>query len=225
MLKYHDLLNPRAFLAVGFLAAWACVSGCASSRPAAKPPVTAAHASQPAADASQPAAPENTPSMALREGDHLRIAFPGSPTLDTTQTIRRDGKITLDMAGEMKAAGLTPHELEQQILKAYDNQLTLKQVSVVVQSSVFIVYVTGAVMHPGKIVSDRVETPLEVVIEAGIDQEKANLKKVVVIRENDNGRTERFFLNLDALLKGRPAEPFILKPMDKIFVPEKLAWF
>jgi polysaccharide biosynthesis/export protein len=178
------------------------------------------------ATATAPAAPaaDNSPSMALREGDTVNIAFPGAPTLNTTQTIRRDGKITLEMVGEMKAAGLTPHELEQQLLKAYDNQLVVKEVSVTVQSAVFVVYVTGAVMRPGKITSDRVETPLEAVIEAGIDHDKANLKKVVVVRESDNGKTERFKLNLDAIMKGQPTEPFTLKSMDKIYVPEKFNW-
>ena len=37
----------------------------------------------------------------------VRISFPGAPSLDTVQTIRRYGKITLEMVGEMRAAGLT----------------------------------------------------------------------------------------------------------------------
>ena len=163
--------------------------------------------------------------MLLREGDTVRISFPGAPSLDTTQIIRQDGKISLDMVGEMKAAGLTPKELEQQLLKAYYDQLVVKEVTVTVQSSVFVVYVTGAVLRPGKLISDRVETPLEAVIEAGIDNNKSNLKKIVIIREGKNGNTQSFKLNLDDVMKGRPTVPFILKSMDKIYVPEKFAWF
>jgi polysaccharide biosynthesis/export protein len=164
--------------------------------------------------------------MVLHEGDTVRITFPGAPSLDTAQTIRQDGKITLDMVGEMKAAGLTPKELEQQLLKAYYDQLVVKEVTVTVQTSVFTVFVTGMVLRPGKIISDRVETPLEAVIEAGIDNSKSNLKKVVVIREDSQtGRTETFPLNLYDVMKGRPTPPFTLKPMDKIYVPEKFTWF
>ena len=162
--------------------------------------------------------------MVLREGDSIKISFPGAPSLDDVQTIRLDGKITLKMVGEMKAAGLTPKELEAQLLKAYDSQLVVKEVSVSVQTSVFTVYVTGAVLRPGKVVSDRVETPLEAIVEAGIDHTKANLKKVTVIRETD-GKSEKFVLNLDAILKGKPETPFILKPMDTIYVPEKFMWY
>jgi hypothetical protein len=85
--------------------------------------------------------------------------------------------------------------------------------------------VTGAVLKPGPIISERVMTPLEAVIEAGIDHEKANLKKVSVVREHDDGKTETFPLNLDAVIKGKHIKPFTLQSMDKIYVPEKFSIF
>jgi polysaccharide export outer membrane protein len=164
-------------------------------------------------------------SQVLRESDTIHISFPGAPNLDTTQTIRRDGMITLDLIGEMKAAGLTPHQLEEQLLDKYGPQLVVKEVSVTVQGSVFILYVTGAVMRPGKIMMEQVPTPLEAVLEAGLDQTRANLKNVKVLRENADGKTEVFKLNLKDVMKGKPTQPFLLKPMDKIIVPEKFSWF
>lgn len=44
----------------------------------------------------------------LREGDLLKVTFPGSPNLDTTQPIRRDGKLNLPLIGEVEASGLSP---------------------------------------------------------------------------------------------------------------------
>ena len=155
----------------------------------------------------------------------MKITFPGAPTLDTVQVIRRDGKITLSMVGEMKATGLTPKELEEALLKAYGDQLVVKEVTVTVQTSAFEVYVTGAVLRPGKLISARVMTPLEAVIEAGIDNTKSNLKKVRVIRESENGKSETFKLNLYDVMHGNPTTPFILKSMDKIYVPEKFSAF
>jgi protein involved in polysaccharide export with SLBB domain len=231
MLKcLHQRIN-RAALVLGLLAGWVALSGCqspeATSHPPSAPSPDATATPAPAASSAATTAPaqDKSSSMVLREGDTVKISFPGAPSLDTMQTIRRDGKITLNMVGEMKAAGLTPQELEKQLLKAYDSQLVVKEVSVVVQTSVFTVYVTGAVLRPGKVVSDRVETPLEAIIEAGIDHNKANLKKVTVVRENENGTRELFKLNLDAVLKGKPGKPFILEPMDKIYVPEKFMWY
>jgi polysaccharide export outer membrane protein len=244
MLKYLRQLINRSVLVLGLLAAWAGLSGCQSQQAASHPspaadqaataaptpaPPTGLVAGQTPSATSTPAVvaptPDTSPSMLLREGDNVKITFPGAPSLDTQQTIRRDGKITLDMVGEVKAAGLTPHEMELQLLKVYDSQLVVKEVSVTVQMSAFTIYVTGAVMRPGRVVSDRVETPLEAVIEAGLDQNRANLKKVKVIRENDNGQTEEFMLNLYDVLHGKPTKPFTLKPMDKIYVPEKFSWF
>src|SRR6187549_1432038 len=39
----------------------------------------------------------------LREGDSIKIAFPGAPDLDDTQQVRRDGKITMKLGGEVTA--------------------------------------------------------------------------------------------------------------------------
>jgi polysaccharide export outer membrane protein len=216
----------RAALVLGLLAG---LAGCQSQAPDSGnfhyPPAAGQNPAGATTTTAAAPAQDNSPSMLLREGDTVNISFPGAPTLDNRQVIRRDGKITLDMVGEMKAVGLTPRELEQQLLKAYDNQLVVKQVSVKVESSTFTVFVTGAVMRSGKITSDHVETPLEAVIEAGVDYTKANLKKVAVIRENPNGKSDRFILNLKDVLKARPTEPFTLKSMDKIYVPERMTWF
>src|SRR3984957_3406306 len=49
----------------------------------------------------------HTEKIVLREGDVLKISFPGSANLDTTQQIRRDGKISLPLVGEVIAAGMS----------------------------------------------------------------------------------------------------------------------
>jgi protein involved in polysaccharide export with SLBB domain len=120
---------------------------------------------------------------------------------------------------------MTPHEFEAMLLKLYDNQLLDKEVTVSVPSSIFILYVTGAVSHSGKLTSDRHLTPLQAVLEAGIDNIRSNLKDVIVIRTTDDGNTQRFKLDLNKVLKhGEPSDPFTLQPLDIIFVPEKFSW-
>src|SRR3954463_14779443 len=59
----------------------------------------------------------------LREGDALKITFTGAPQLDSSQQIRRDGKIALTGFGEIQAAGLTPAELEKQIIEKFGKDL------------------------------------------------------------------------------------------------------
>jgi polysaccharide export outer membrane protein len=168
---------------------------------------------------------EATEAQTLREGDVVKIAFPGAANLDTAQPIRRDGRITLSIVGEVMAAGLTPAALEKDLIQRYSSQLVSKEVTVTVVSSSFSIYVIGAVMHAGKVTTDHQLSALEGVMEAGgFDNTKANPKRVVVIRIEE-GKTKRYELNLQAILDGKTNQPFILKPADIVFVPEKITWF
>ena len=161
-------------------------------------------------------------SVKLIEGDSISITFPGSPDLNTTQRIRRDGKIDLKTVGEFPAAGKTPAELEKEILKLYEKDLVLKEVSVILQSSSYPVFVTGAVMHPGKLMAERPISVLEAVMEAGgFDNAKANMRRVVVLR-NEEGQLKHYILNLKRVLDGKSKQLFYLRPNDIVYVPEKM---
>ncbi len=161
-------------------------------------------------------------SQTLHSGDVVMISFPGTRGLDTTQQIRRDGKINLDIIGEVKAADKTPAELEKELIQAFSSQLVSKEVKVTIVSSSFVVFVTGAVVHPGKILPDHTLSALEAIMEAGgFNSSKADSKGVVVIRHDGS----RYVINLQAVLDGKSKEPFYLKSYDIVYVPEKIAWF
>lgn len=163
--------------------------------------------------------------QALHAGDVIKIAFPRAPTLDTTQQIRRDGKINLSLVGEVNAADQSPADLEKKLLELYASELVSKEVRVTVVSSAFAVFVTGAVVRPGKLVPDRTLTAFEAIMEVGgFDLAKADTKTVTVIRQ-ESGQTKNFTLNLKKVLEGKESQPFYLKAYDVIFVPEKFSWF
>ena len=161
--------------------------------------------------------------LVLHEGDTVRISFPGAPSLNAVQQIRRDGQITLPLIGEFHAAGLTPPQMEKELLTQFGPQLQSKEVVVSVDSATFPVYVNGAVLRPGKLTSDRPLTALQAVMEAGVDYNRANLKAVRVVR-TESGKTEHYTLDLKEILKGKMNDEFILKPQDVIYVPEKFSW-
>jgi polysaccharide export outer membrane protein len=208
-------LLPLALIAAGLLA------GCENQSNFD----TANSLKMPAAKTGAPAANTNE-SLTLREGDVVKISFPGSPTLDTTQEIRRDGKINLPLGvGDVDAAGMTPTALEKKLVDLYAPQLSSKQVTVQVESSSFPFYVTGMVLHPGKILTDHPITALEAVMEAGgFDYATADLKDVTVIRR-ENNIMRNYKLNLKAVLNGRQTDPFYLKPGDIVYVPERFNIF
>lgn len=209
-------LVGRLRSAVPMLAAlclWIVGAGCQS---------TSSIPSTPGVSATTPSKPEV---IVLHEGDSIRITFPGAPNLNTVQLIRRDGRVTLPLVGEFKASGLTPSEMEKQLVELYSPQLQTKEVNVAVESSAFVVYVTGAVLRPGKIMSDRPITALEAIMEAGgFDYTKANTKSVRIIR-NEAGRSEQFTVNLKRVMQGQDTSTINLKPSDIVYVPEKFTWF
>ncbi len=166
-----------------------------------------------------------TNSLVLHAGDTVKVSFPGAPMMDTIAEIRVDGKITLPMVNEIPAANMTPAELQKEILTLAGPQLVVKDVNVSVVSSGFEIYLEGAVLRPGKLVSDRVLTPLEALSDAGIDFQRANLKAIHIVRKAPNGQTENFKLNVKDAFYGNPSQIFVLKPYDIIYVPERFTWF
>lgn len=161
----------------------------------------------------------------LRQGDVVKISFPGSSNLDETEQIRLDGKIALPLVGDVQAAGLTPDQLQQNLVKLYAPQISASDVTVAIESSSFPVYVTGCVLSPGRVLSNQPITALEAVLEAGgFDYSRANLRKVHVIRR-ENDTSQSYVLNLKTVLKGDDKNDFFLQPDDIIYVPEKFSWF
>ena len=163
--------------------------------------------------------------ITLQEGDVVKITFPDAPNLNTTAKISRDGTIRLPSIGEIQVAGMTSSEVEKALLAKYADQIISKEISVSIESANFQIYVTGAVMHPGKVLSDRPLTALEAVLEAGgPDYSRANLKDVKITRKF-KGRTEHFKVDVQSMLSGKSTESFDLRPNDILFVPEKFSWF
>jgi polysaccharide export outer membrane protein len=161
----------------------------------------------------------------LRQGDSVKVSFPGSANLDETEQIRLDGKISLPLVGDVQAAGLTPDQLQQNLVKLYSPQISASDVTVAIESSSFPVYVTGCVLSPGRVLSNQPITALEAVMEAGgFDYARANLRRVHVIRR-ENDTSQSYVLNLKSVLKGDDKNDFFLQPNDIIYVPEKFSWF
>jgi len=161
----------------------------------------------------------------LREGDVVKISFPDSANLDTTLPIRRDGKISLQLVGEVQASGLTIDQLRESLINLYTPQIGQKDITVSLQSSAFPVFVTGAVVRPGKILSDHPLTALEAVMEAGgFVYTTANMSAVKIIR-NENGVMKHYTVNLKRILDGQDSTPFYLQPDDIIYVSERFEVF
>jgi polysaccharide biosynthesis/export protein len=172
--------------------------------------------------------PPPRPSIVLKEGDVVKITFPGASSLDNTEQIRQDGEISLSGGkGDYHVAGMTPTELRTKLLDIYDKDIVTKDVNVVVVSSVFPLYVQGTVMRPGKITPDHPVSVLDALMEAGgYDPSKSDLRHVKIIRQ-EGGNATTFKVDVKAIIDGEgpSGPPFELKPGDIIVVPERFTWF
>lgn len=163
--------------------------------------------------------------LTLKEGDVLKISFPSVPTMDSTQQVRQDGRITLPIIGECVVIGRTTDALTKELLELYSTKLVSKEVTVTLVSSSFAIYVTGAVLRPGKIMADRRISAFDAIMEAGgFDKARADLKVVTVVRQ-ENGQTKNYTLNLQEVLDGTQKTPFYLKPFDTVYVRDKFSIF
>ena len=158
--------------------------------------------------------------VALSCADVVKLSFPGNPELDHSQKIRPDGRISLPLIGEFNAGGKTPGALQQDLARTYRTQLQNNNVLVTLEHTSAAVYVSGAVMKPGKVVLDRPMTVFEAIMEAGgFEPGYANTRKVVVLR-NENGAPRSHVLDLSPALKGKPYTAFYVHPRDVIHVPQ-----
>jgi len=156
----------------------------------------------------------------LVPGDVIEVKFFYTPELDVTQTVRPDGKIALQLIGEVKAQGKTPAELRDELLKLFTPHLKASEITVIVRSfRDRRVFVGGQVMTPGIVEMPGKMTLLEAIMEVGgFDLRQAEVRNVVVIRHK-GGQRYGHALNLKASLAGEETQPFFLEPKDIVYVP------
>lgn len=157
----------------------------------------------------------------LREGDELQISFPGAPTLNTQQRIRSDGRVTLDLLGEISAVGMTPVQFQERLIELYSTQLVSKEITVRLISRSFYVYINGSTGTNGRLEFDRPVTLLEAVMASGFADGTVNLSKVRLMRLEGN-KVRTSIIDLNRVMDGKGEENPQLKQGDMIIVPGRL---
>src|SRR4051812_17722342 len=110
--------------------------------------------------------------------------------------VRSDGKISLPLAGEVQAAGLTPLKLEQAIAAKLQNFISQPEVTVIVQQINSQKYnVLGQVSRPGTYVITNSLTVLDAIAIAGGFRDFAKKKSMYVLRQNADGTQARLPFN------------------------------
>ena len=125
--------------------------------------------------------------------DVLEIRFWQDPNLNSVVRVRLDGMISVDIAGEIMAAGKTTEELEGDIIRRVSrlNKNVSQLVVRVVEFNYQHVFVTGYVSEPGKKTFEVIPDLLMIINEAGWITEVGDLCRVTIIRGGDEaGKVE-----------------------------------
>jgi protein involved in polysaccharide export with SLBB domain len=156
----------------------------------------------------------------LQIGDRLTVKFPyhGKHTQDLP--VRPDGKISLDVTGEIVAEGMTPTELEEAIKQRSLRYLKNPEVVVVVtQFGDRRAFVGGEVGRPGFVALQDGMTPLQAVLAAGGFKDTACKDSVLYIARGSNGAYQASRVDLDAVVRDGEPETVRLSGNDVVYVP------
>lgn len=155
-------------------------------------------------------------------GDLLSVKFWQRPELDTEARVSSNGKIEMPLIGSITAAGLTVSRLRQDIVNRISLlDIRVSQASIVVREfGSKVVYVTGAVLTPGKLKFETIPNLWQIILEAGGPQSYAQLNDVTIVRGSgpDAGRTLRVDLT-SVIERGELASLPPVYPGDNVSVP------
>jgi polysaccharide export outer membrane protein len=153
--------------------------------------------------------------------DVLAINVWKEPDVSRSIPVRPDGKISLPLAGEIQAAGLTPLRLEREIASKLQNYISEPEVTVMVQqinSEKF--NILGQVARPGSYPLTNSATVLDAIAVAGGFRDFAKRKAIFVLRQNPSGGESRIPFNYKDVINGKnPGQNIKLEPRDTIVVP------
>ena len=184
----------------------------------------------------------------IRANDELDIKLPYYPQFNDQIRVRPDGKIQLQLAGTVRAEGMTPEELQLELHRRYAQFLKEPELSVIVRTATSQsirtamgpgrggltglqpvvsvrsfqtpqVFVTGEVLRPGMFPYAAGLTLLQVMAEAGGHLPSGDVTKLVIIRKTSDQTAQLLRPGLTKSYRNTPTRDFALAPYDVLLVP------
>jgi polysaccharide export outer membrane protein len=152
--------------------------------------------------------------------DLLDISVWNNTAISRTVPVRPDGKISLPLLNDVQAAGLTPGELRDALMKKLTDYMPAPEVSVIVREvHSFKVSVIGEVKTAGRYELKSRATVLDVIALAGGFTEFAARSRIVVLRP-EGATVKRIPFNYNKVVSRNAGdENFFLRPGDVVVVP------
>ncbi len=206
-LRSHASCPARSCAAV---AAAVLLAGCSTWTPVKAPKF-----------ADDPLPPPEWKAYRIQVDDSLEIRFWGDSELDQGVSVRPDGMISLPYVDDVRAAGLTPAELDSELTRRYSAELRSPELTVIVTGAGGQqIYVGGEVGGRGTLHLTENMTLFQAIQEAGGLSTSSRRKQVLLIRTGSGGERVARSVDLRPILNGLdPSSDVPLQGNDIIYVP------
>lgn len=158
----------------------------------------------------------------LGAGDIFEVRVYRQEAMTSTFNVSPEGTISFPLIGEVKVAGKTPKQVEEDIrVRLADGYIINPQVSVLVKEyRSHNVSVFGQVQKPGKLPFSHNMTIVDAISQAGGFSPMAKKNAVTVTRAEGQAK-KTYTVPVESIADGE-APNFYVRPNDVIWVPERL---
>ncbi len=160
---------------------------------------------------------DNQGDYKIGRGDELMLKVHGDESLTSTMVVQENGQITIPLGGQITVAGTTIKEIKQKIESQLSSYMVKPRVMVSVgQKKSYKAYFAGEVLRVGPVQLEEKTTLLKGLALAGGLTPYAS-ERIIIIRKDPTGKTERYFVLYQDLLKGNDSlDSFILERGDTV---------
>jgi len=165
----------------------------------------------------------------IQPGDVLAITVLEDETLNRQTLVLPDGRVSVPLAGSVRAEGNTVETVERAIADRLASNFAVRPsvfvsvLSIDEESGLFPVYVLGQVQAPGEVEIEAGTTLLQAIALAGGPDRFAATKRIQLRRTDPStGQEKLYIFNYNAVERGGAIQSMItLRPGDVIIVPER----
>jgi polysaccharide export outer membrane protein len=151
--------------------------------------------------------------------DDLLITIRPEPAIVRQVVVQPDGKISVDMVGEVQAGGRTMTEISNEIAKRISPYIRSPQVTVsLVESKSIAITILGHVQRPATFPLQRDMRVSEAIGLVAGPTELGAASRIRVVRQT-GGKPQVYRVNLDAIRAGDLSSNISLEAGDVIYVP------
>ena len=158
----------------------------------------------------------------IQYGDQLDIKFLYNPELNENLPVRPDGRITLQLVGDLMVVDMTPTQLSEALKTRYAAEVKRPEITVIVrQFAAQKIFVDGEVGRPGLLQLVGSMTVSQAIAQSGGFGYDARKTQVIVIRQNPAGKPLVTVVDMLQVQRGIDMTMDInLMPYDMVYVPK-----